>query len=278
MSPAPPLCYSVEAFNISRASENKIHDDTVARRLGFAGGLVPGAEVFAYACHPVVRHWGRAWLQRGQMQCRFLKPVYDGRVAQVSAREAEHGFDVQVLSQGVLCATGVAVLPPSPSSLPGIDAYQQRRPPPKANRPPADEASLAQGNWLGIEPLAMTRAVAQEYLRGIRESDPIYAAESIVHPGFLVRMCNYALGDNVVMPPWIHTGSRLTNFSVAQIGDELEVRARVADNYERKGHRLVDLDVLIIANGKVPVAQIVHTAVYRLRQLAQPGVAPERTA
>ena len=25
--------------------------------LGFSGGLVPGVEVYAYACHPVVRRW-----------------------------------------------------------------------------------------------------------------------------------------------------------------------------------------------------------------------------
>jgi hypothetical protein len=87
----------------------------------------------------------------------------------------------------------------------------------------------------------------------------------------LVRLCNYALRDNVVLPPWIHTGSRLTNFALARVGDELEVRARVADNYERKGHRLVDLDVLVVAQGTRPIARIMHTAVYRLRQLTTEG-------
>ena len=46
------------------------------------------------------------------------------------------------------------------------------------------------------------------------------------------------------------------------------VRARVAANYEKKGHRLVDLDALIIANGRTVVARVLHTAVYQLRQLA----------
>ena len=84
MSTSPSTSYRVEAFNLSHASENKIHDDTVAQKLGFAGGLVPGVEVYAYACHPAVQRWGRLWLERGQMQCRFLKPVYDGRIALVS--------------------------------------------------------------------------------------------------------------------------------------------------------------------------------------------------
>jgi acyl dehydratase len=268
MSLAPPLSYSVEAFNISQASENKIHDDTVARRLGFAGGLVPGAEVFAYACHPVVRHWGRVWLERGEMACRFFKPVYSGRVASISAAEVERGLDLEVVSDGVVCARGQAALAAVPATPPRSDAYPQRLPPPQADRAPADEASLATGTLLGTAPLAVTREMGEAYLRDIRESDPTYAAEGIVHPGFLVRLCNYALRDHVVLPAWIHTGSRLTSFAAAHLGDVLEARARVADNYERKGHRLVDLDVLIIASGARPVAHIVHTAIYRLRQLA----------
>ena len=33
--------YKVQAYNTARDSENKMHDDTVARRYGFTGGLVP---------------------------------------------------------------------------------------------------------------------------------------------------------------------------------------------------------------------------------------------
>jgi len=77
-----PLTYSIEAANLSQASENKTHDDSAARTLGFAGGLVAGVEV--YACHPVVRHWRWAWLERGRMDCRFVKPVYDGHAATVA--------------------------------------------------------------------------------------------------------------------------------------------------------------------------------------------------
>ena len=43
----PP--HRVRAHNAATASENKIHDDTVARRHGFAGGLVPNArKMFAW--------------------------------------------------------------------------------------------------------------------------------------------------------------------------------------------------------------------------------------
>ena len=44
--------------------------------------------------------------------------------------------------------------------------------------------------------------------------------------------------------------------------------ARVAANYDRKGHRMVDLDVALIANGRTVIAHVLHTAAYRLRQLS----------
>jgi hypothetical protein len=266
MNASKSTSYSVEAYNLSHASENKIHDDTVAQKLGFAGGLVPGVEVYAYACRPVVQRWGRAWLERGRMQCRFLKPVYDGRIAVVTSQETADGLDIEVGSEGVLCATGRASLGDGSPTAPSIDVFEPCTPP--SVRPPADEASLAEGNLLGITPLRLTPDHAASYLRDVRETDPVYAREGLAHPGALLRLCNLALRENVVLPPWIHTGSKVTNFAAARIGDELSVRARIAANYERKGHRLVDLDALVIANGDTVVSRVLHTAVYRLRQLA----------
>src|SRR5215831_2180161 len=86
--------YRVEAFNTALASENKIHDDEVARRFGFSGGLVPGVEVYAYMTHLPVERWGRAWLERGSATCRLLKPVYDGDTVSVSATEEGGGLAV----------------------------------------------------------------------------------------------------------------------------------------------------------------------------------------
>jgi hypothetical protein len=37
--------YRVSAYNTSKHSENKMHDDSVAKRYGFDGGLVPGVDV-----------------------------------------------------------------------------------------------------------------------------------------------------------------------------------------------------------------------------------------
>src|SRR5882762_7529273 len=105
--------YRVQAYNTAKLSENKMHDDTVARRFGFSGGLVPGVDVMAYMMHLPVSKWGRAFLERGLVEARFVKPVYDGETAEVTGEEGDGGLAVRVESRGQLCATGNASLPAS---------------------------------------------------------------------------------------------------------------------------------------------------------------------
>lgn len=268
MAEARRLTYTIQAYNVSHASENKIHDDSVAQKLGFSGGLVPGVEVFAYATHLPLQRWGRDFLERGEMTAKFAKPVYDGRMATASAVEAGDGLDILVESEGAACATGHARMPSEPAPTLKLDDYAFAAPPSDlSRRPPADEASLAVGRSLSTVPAVLDQAKHETYLRDVRETDPVYAREGIAHPGILLRLCNSALRENVVLPPWIHVGSTMRNISLARVGEELSARTRVVANYERKGHRLVDLDCLLLA-GERPVAHVTHTAIYKLRHLA----------
>src|SRR3954451_5878165 len=77
--------WTVQAYNTAKQSENKMHDDTVARRFGFSGGLVRGVDVMAYMMHLPVARWGRPFLERGSIEARFIKPVYDGEPTSVTA-------------------------------------------------------------------------------------------------------------------------------------------------------------------------------------------------
>ena len=108
-----PETYRVQAYNTAKLSENKMHDDTVAKRFGFSGGLVPGVDVMAYMMHLPVAKWGRAFLERGLIEARFVKPVYDGESAEVRGNESDGGLSIEVESRGQLCATGTASLPPN---------------------------------------------------------------------------------------------------------------------------------------------------------------------
>jgi len=256
--------YTVEAFNTATASENKIHDDEVARKFGFGGGLVPGAIVYAYMTHLPLERWGRAWLERGSAECRFAKPVYDGDRAVATAIERDGALDIRLECRGVLCATATASLPDAaaPPALDGFRTVAQR-----AVRPPADDASLAVGTWLGIEPLAVTPALIAQYAREVRETSPLYEKEGVLHPVLVPHICNFALNRNVTLGPWMHVGSTIQHFAVAKSGDVLGVRARVTGNYEHKGHLFVDIDALIVANDRTPIARSAHLSIYRPRQL-----------
>ena len=260
--------YRVTAFNASKESENKIHDDAVARQFGFRGGLVPGVDVYAHMAHLPVERWDRAWLERGTAECRFLKPVYDGEVAVVTGAETAEGLELRIESHGELCVTGRAALPSEPILPPAVSSERALPPPPPVERPPADETTLAVGTRLAMIPFRVTDAYAEEYLRTVRETDPLYRREGLVHPGTILHIGNWVLRHNVVLGPWMHVGSTVQHFAAARVGDELSARAVVTANYERKGHRFVELDVLVYANEETPTARLGHIAIYRPRQVA----------
>ena len=258
--------YRVAAYNTAKASENKIHDDATARRFGFKGGLVGGVHVYAYMAHMPVQRWGRDWLERGTGEARFGKPVYEGEIAEIAAVEDADGLAVTVTSGGVTCATGRAGLPPVAGA---VSVAEYKAVAPRAERPAADETSLAVGEWLGMTPLLITPEYHAQDVADTRETDPLYRAQQIVHPGTILRCCNWVLSHNVVLPAWMHMGSTVRNLGVARVGDTLSARARVTKNYEHKGHKWVEVDTLVLANETTPLAQVIHIAIYRPRQLAE---------
>ena len=261
----PIETYRVSAHNTSKLSENKIHDDSVARKFGFSGGLVPGVDVFAYMIHVPAKKWGRAFLERGVIETRFVKPVYDGEFADVTATESGGVLTIEVESRGEPCATGTASLP---ASAPSFSITDYREIPAVAERRPVDAASYEVGKWLGTAPRSWAGDAATEYLADIRERDAIYGSEGLGHPGLLQRTMNKVLVDNAILGPWIHVGSRMQLLSAGKVGDELTARAKVIGNYEKKGHRFVELDALVIANGKIPLAHCHHIAIYQPRERA----------
>jgi len=257
--------YRVTAYNTSKQSENKIHDDAVAQRFGFRGGLVPGVDVFAYMVHLPVAKWGRTFLERGLIEARFVKPVYDGEVADVLGEVRDGELSIEVASRGELCATGRASLPASVPSFHISDFIETAV---VAERRPVSVTSYEPGKWLGTVPRAWAGEAATDYLADIRERDAIYAQEGLGHPGLLQRVMNKVLVDNAILGPWIHVGSRMQLLTAARSGDELTARAKVTGNYEKKGHRFVELDALVVANGTTPLAHCQHIAIYQPREQA----------
>jgi acyl dehydratase len=266
--------YRVVAHNTATASTNKIHDDAVARAYGFGGGLVPGVDVYAYMTHPPAEAWGLDWLERGTFRARFLAPAYEGDELTVAVGEVGDGAEPTVSLEvrkpdGTVCAVGEAGLPgPEQARAPASEGTAWRRvaPPDLGVRPPAaSPATLAPGTALAIAPHTFHAAKAIGYLADVREGLPLYAEARVAHPGWLVRDANYVLSANVTLGPWIHVESVTRHLGVVTEGTTVEARATVLREWERKGHRFVELDVGIFGDDRL-VARVTHSAIHTPRR------------
>jgi hypothetical protein len=264
--------YRVVAHNTATASGNKIHDDTVARRYGFGGGLVPGVDVYAYMTHPPAEAWGPAWLERGTMRARFLSPAYDGDELTVSVGEVAESAEGTTAAlevrnaAGAVCAVGAAGLRPAePAARPDGATWAVVAPPdPEAPRPPASPESLAPGTALALAPHTFHADRAGEYLDDVRERLALYARDGVAHPGWLLRDANYVLSSNVTLGPWIHVESVTRHHALVRDATVVDARATVLREWESKGHRFVELDVGIFGDGGL-VARVTHTAIHTPR-------------
>ncbi len=258
--------HTLIAFNTATASENKIHDDAVASRFGFTGGLVPGVDVFAYLAHMPMKRWGMDWLSGGYMRARFGKPVYDGDQASVSAvDEGEDALALAISARGEACAAGSAKRKGAvaPATLMGTVAM-----PDHETRPKASMTSLAPGLTLGTLRETYTRAEGLAHIEAVRDDPALYDDGRIANAAWLLRRANYVLADNVRLGPWIHVESAIDMHSLLKDGEELEVRAIVAENVETKGHLMVTLDIQMLAAQR-HIMSCRHWAIYEPRQVRQ---------
>lgn len=257
-----PTPYRVRARNHAADSPNKMHDPEYARSLGFAGGIVPGVDVYAYMTRPAVEAWGLDWLSRGGMDVRFLKPVCDEDLLTVEATPlGEDQLELKATrDDGVVCATGQAMLHPR-AEPPPADSFQVG---PLPSEPPAAEESAFRARpVLGSLDVAIPAQEATRQLHEVDEQIGLYAREGVIHPGHLLRFADRILLENFSLPPWMHVSSSPRHFALARVGEPLSVRANVLELFERKGHRFVRLDVAIFGTTG-PVARVrPYTAIYQ---------------
>jgi acyl dehydratase len=244
--PIPPI----KAVNTAADSENKIHDDRVAAQYGFRGGLVPGVTVYGYLAAAVVEHFGEAWLQQGAMHVRFASPVYEGEEVNVTCSDST----VEIAGR----ASGRCWL--HDESAPDASTYAERALP--AARPTASPNVFVPGTVLGT--LAYRLDLSQSRMSA--PLDPAIGSRRLAHPAVLLALANEILVRNVELGPWIHAASEVRNFRAVADGDEIRVRARIAERYERKGHEFVVLDVVILTNSHV-ATHVRHSAIWRPRHL-----------
>ncbi|MGH8984562.1 MAG: hypothetical protein ACRDY6_11905, partial [Acidimicrobiia bacterium] len=154
-----------------------------------------------------------------------------------------------------------AVLPGDGADPPPIAHWPAGNPP---AAPPAATPEVLTAQPFGRLAVHFRAERCHEYLDDVREPLPLFRDERVAHPGWLLRFANFVLTANVRLGPWIHVESSVQFFGPVTDGDLVETRARVTGEYERKGHRFVDLDVVQLV-GDRPITRTAHSAIYRPR-------------
>jgi hypothetical protein len=193
--------------------------------------------------------------------------VYDGRPVVVRSTPDTPGSELQLVlhdDEGDLCASAEASLPIDPPRAPSFDDIPAEVL--QTRRPPASASSLTPGTVLGSLDVGFRADKASAYLDDIREQCALYREARVAHPAWLLRFANTVLAANVELGPWIHVASTAQHFAAVQDGERVTTRACVLDEYERKGHRFVELDVLV-GVGSRPAMRVHHTAIYEPRQM-----------
>ena len=252
------------ARNTAESSENRIHEDSVARHYGFRGGLVPGVTTIAYLMEAALHVVGEALLSRGQGFVRLVAPVYDGDPVTARAEPAEGGrlTLTAIGPEGQVVADGWTELgPPAAAMAPDLPAAPLPAP---AQRPPASERAFRERTVLGTLHARFDPSEARRYLA---EVGLAASPAGLRHPGLSIRYANWVLSANVRLGPWVHVSSAFSIYGAPAPGAEFETRARVLDVFERRGHRFVRLDVGLF-EGARPLLRVDHTAIYALRSPA----------
>lgn len=263
-SPLPE--YRVRAFNNAQDSSNRIHDDTVARRLGFCGGLVPGVSIYAYMTHLLAEFTQGDWLERGSAEVRFVHPVYEGEELRISGRltrvEKSGSLLCDILatnSQGIHASVGSACLPAAAPQGPEEGDYPAGR---RAPGRPISLDALRIGERLKPSTIRFSWSANWEYCqKEIRDHSPLFLR--VAHPGWLLTQANRILALNYDLPPWIHVASSVQNFRSLRRECLVITRGRVCDKFERKGHHYVVVEVASFA-GKHCLQTATHTAIFRI--------------
>ena len=267
------------ARNTSAVSENKIHEDDVARRFGFRGGLVPGATTYAYLASYLTRTLGVEWAAHGGATVALVRPVYDGDLIRIGGRVTEADGDDEAGTVGVeawvdgpdgtRCAPATARLAwPAEADQVERPAFartdqEPRRP---EDRDPISAASAPVGVPLPPVLRAGDAEAVRRYLDERDEHDPLFRESSpygppLMHPGLWPDIANRVLSANFRLGPWIHTRSAIQHLGPALAGGTYRAYGEIVEAFEKRGHEYVTADVLIVDGNDTPVVRMKHTAI-----------------
>lgn len=255
----------IVATNSAATSGNPLHDRDAAIALGHKDALISGADAITYLTYPAVAAWGCQWFERGSLDGRLLKPIYDGDICEIVSDQ--DGL-VELRVAGELRASGRVALTTEAIAIEDIPrraAFDRHGP------LGVDEVPI--GTILPTIAAQWSESDQVRLLAAIGDSSPIYRRPGLLHPHRLIELAIRTLADNFEPEVLVHLGSHLVNYRPIACTAVLEARGLILAAYETRGHQAVLLDVQIHADGAC-AASVRHRMIYRLRPKPQTSPNP----
>lgn len=241
--------------------KGSVHDDDVARRMGYRAALVPGAFLYGHFSRIAVDLWGLPWIEGGAMGASFRRPVYNGDDVTVACTPGEGGaIALSMIGQDGQVAAEGWIAPPSATPAPPLTDWPLL--PLPEDRPLITVGAAPVGKRGGTAGAVLTMADIIESRAAFDETHPIYASEGIAHPGLLMRRSMFEVYASFRWPgPVVLTACDARHFATVAAGQRIETSSVIAETFELRGKHYVVTEELILANGR-PAAQFRRTQIY----------------
>ena len=225
--------WSINAVNLEEHSDNPVHTVEGGLAAGYAGAVVAGTTIFAYATRPVAEAWGVDWVTGGGHEVWFRGPVLADELVRVHGDEHEVVASVDGRPCAVLVPERVAIAPDDPV-----------------------------GDRL--EPIVVEMTdLWTGYAGRCGEDLGLYAEHNLVHPVVWPSLGNRVFKLQLVDGPWVHTRSRIRHLGGVRPGDAVVIESWEIDRFAtRSGERAV-VDMRMTVDDELVVA-VEHEAIVRL--------------
>ncbi|HJP52703.1 MAG: hypothetical protein QGH99_02015 [Pseudomonadales bacterium] len=267
-----PFRQTIKAFMVDPDAPrpgNPIHSTDTARKHGFRGALIGGANVYGWVTDAIVDLLGESWLSNGWIDVLFRKPTYDGDTMQVTIDDAIENIHQYRLEnqQGDVCLEGQLGM----NTAPWLNEIEQTEFEP-AEDPITDSPALTLDNapvGQRLRPMSAALTV-RKHEAFIKEKQGAllhrYAGpEGLCHPAWLAAQMIYLLHHSFNYGPAIHTRSQIQNLAPANAAQSFTITGCCDDAFEKRGHHYIVNDGSIWSGAQCELVRLRHTAIFKLR-------------
>jgi hypothetical protein len=237
-----------------------IHSDEEARKIGFAGGFVPGVTLYELVVAELLRQ-GIDWLRTGSAEFRFRKPVYDNEEVEISIDGPAGTFEVRSPDGGEVRASGRLGLDEPPP------AVARRDPVTPEPEPLGNPAQTGLPLSITVPSDAERAALAEAVPEGFRFREDGRA----LYPVGLWQNPVDMLKQHYTSPVTVHYWGRVWHHSPVYTGETIVKRGAITGFLDRNGNDIVAYTVAVETEDGRPVATIEHQSVYALARAKAVG-------